>query len=108
MTILSMKRSQQDGQAQKLLKEANQGMAKTLGWRKSVLSLLQGRISAEQFVAQTEKTSLKDRTQAHCYAALYLLSERRVKEAQQHYAWMKAKGERNLLEFTILSAEFQP
>jgi len=91
-----------------LLKDANSGMAKTVGWRKSVLSMLQHKISAEQFVAQTEKKSLKDRTEARCYAALYLLSESKVKEAKQHFEWMKSKGDRNLLAFTILNAEFQP
>lgn len=108
MTILSMKRSQQESQVQKLLKDATSGMAKTVGWRKSVLSMLQHKIGAEQFVAQTEKKSLKDRTQAHCYASLYLLSESKAKEAKQHFEWMKSKGDRNLLEFTILNAEFQP
>jgi tetratricopeptide (TPR) repeat protein len=105
MTFLSMKRTKQDARATKLANDSVKGMSKTAGWRKSVPLMLKAKVSPDQFVSQTDKASLKERTQAHCYAALYLLAESKPKEAQKHLNWIKTQGDRNLLEYTISSAE---
>lgn len=105
ISYTSLKRTNQDAKAKQLAVDSIKGMAKTLGWRKSFPQMLNGKITPDQFVGLTNKAPLKDRTQANCYAALYLSGERKPKEAQKFWDRIKAEGDKNVLEFSVFSAE---
>jgi len=105
---LAYKRSQQDAKAKQAADEAVKGMAKAVGWRKSVPQMLKGKITAEQLVALADAAPKKEKTQAHCYAALYLLAESKAKDAEKQLNWVATQGDRNMLEYTVCASETAP
>lgn len=105
LSYLSFKRTKQDASARRLSDDAAKGMAKANGWLKSVPLLLKGQIPPDKLVSMTESKPLKDRTQCRCYAALYLLSQNKPKEAQKHLNWILAQGDKRLHEYTVSAFE---
>jgi lipoprotein NlpI len=91
--------------ASALAVESTKGMIKAFGWTKSVPLMLNGKISPEQLVSLTDAKSIKDKTQAHCYAGLYFLAESKSKDALKHFSWVSAQGDRKLHEYILSTYE---
>lgn len=105
MAYTSLKLANQDAKAKALAADATKGMTKSFGWVKSVPLLLNGQISPEKLVSLTDAKPLKDKTQANCYAGLYLLAERKPNAAAKHFSWVLKQGDRKVHEYTLSAHE---
>lgn len=105
MTFTSYKLANQDAKAAALAAESTKDMTKAFGWTKSVPNMLNGKMSPGELVSLTDAKTLKDKTQANCYAGLYLIAARKPKEAAKYFSWVAEKGDRKLHEYTISAYE---
>ncbi len=105
MGFTAFKLANQDAKAAALAVESTKGMNKAFGWTKAIPQLLNGKISPGELVSMTDAKSLKDKTQANCYAGLYFLAARKPKEALKHFSWVVKQGDRKVHEYTISACE---
>jgi tetratricopeptide (TPR) repeat protein len=94
---LAARRAGDTARAESFLKEA-EGKLDT-AWPYPVVEYLRGKIDEPKLLATAKDDN--ERTEAHCYVALHLLTKGKTAEAIEHFRWVQEHGATEYTEYTI-------